>query len=286
MQDLAPIKNDTLEFIGGIEDTYTEHVKDFIRWAEGRSVDFSTVRDYFIYLNQDSDYAPGTVRIKRQAVKKRLKQMSYDMSVEERQRITDFLDVMDHTGETSAPKLNSEAIGKTKYLTRAERKELYLRARSRRQMAFIRFLGAHGCRIDELTGIKLRDIKQVDDVYHIQVRGKGNKYRTLKVREDLYTFVRETFRGETYLFETSSGRRYTNSYISNQIKKLGKAVLKRSISAHTLRHSFATEAVNRGIPIDAIADYMGHSSPAITLKMYCHNQINDVDLFGMDTETE
>jgi integrase/recombinase XerD len=276
--------NQTLEFFKRIQDTYTEHLKDFIRWAEEREIDFPSVRDYFIYLNQDSGFAPGTIRIKRQAVKKRLKQMSYEMDEKERARIRDFLDVMDHTGETKAPQLNNTAVGNDKYLVREDVKKLLLSARSRKQMAFIRFLSAHGCRINELTGIRLSDVTQVGDIYHIQVKGKGNKYRILKCTENLYSFVWDTFRGETYLFETGNGKRYNNGYISNQIKKLGKHVLNRSISAHTLRHSFATEAVRRGIPIDAIADYLGHSSPAITLKMYCHNQISDTDLFEMDIE--
>jgi len=273
-----------LEFFTSIEDTYTAHIQDFIKWLDGREIDCTSVRDYFIYLNQDSEFAPGTIRIKRQAVKKRMKQMAYNMSQEERLRINDFLDVMDHTGETTAPKANNTAVSDSKYLVRDDVRKLYLSARSRKQMAFIRFLAAHGCRIDELTGIRLGDVNQVGDVYHIRIRGKGNKFRFLRCKKDLYEFVRETFRGETYLFETGGGKRYDNAYISNQIKKLGKAVLGRKISAHTMRHSFATEAVRRGLPIDAIADYLGHSSAAITLKMYCHNEMSQADLSDMDIE--
>jgi integrase/recombinase XerD len=207
------------------------------------------------------------------------------MDEKERARIRDFLDVMDNTKETRAPKNNNEAIGDGKYLTVDQIKKLYLSARSRKQMAFIRFLFAHGCRINELTGIKLSDVQQVGDVYHIHIKGKKNKYRYLRCTKELYEFVRETFRGETYLFETGNGRRYDNAYISNQIKKLGKTVLDRKISAHTMRHSFATRSIAKGIPVDAVADYLGHSSASITLSMYCHNEMSQVDLSDMDIET-
>lgn len=274
----------TVDFFKNKQDTYTAHIRDFIKWIGDREINTASIRDYFIYLNQDSPFTPGTIRIKRQAVKRRLKDMAYQLPENERARIRDFLDVMDNTGETKAPGLNNTAIGNDKYIARDEVKKLLMCCRSRRQMAFIRFLAAHGCRINELTGIKLSDVRKIGEIYYIEVRGKGNKYRTLKCRESLYSFVRDTFRGETYLFETGTGKRYNNIYITNQIKKLGKKFLDRSISAHTLRHSFATEAVRRGIPIDAVADYLGHSSPAITLKMYCHNQIADSDLFEMDMD--
>ena len=129
-----------------------------------------------------------------------------------------------------------------------------------------------------MTGVKLRDITPESDQVRIQVRGKGNKYRYVRIPLRFYSFIRETFKGKTYLFETSNGKPYSNPYVSNQIKKLGRQFLRKNISAHSLRHSFATWKVKKGVSIDAIADYLGHSSPSITLNMYSHNSMDNTDL--------
>ena len=73
------VQDDTLAFMELIQDTYSYHFRDFAVWLKGREFSLGAVRDYFIYLNQDSGFAPGTIRIKRQAVKKRVKQYAYEM---------------------------------------------------------------------------------------------------------------------------------------------------------------------------------------------------------------
>jgi hypothetical protein len=111
------IQDDTLAFMESIQDTYRYHFRDFADWLDGREFSLGGVRDYFIYLNQDSGYAPGTIRIKRQAVKKRVKQYAYEMlDFEGRAKVNDLLYELDHTGETSAPKLQSEEIQADRYL--------------------------------------------------------------------------------------------------------------------------------------------------------------------------
>jgi len=277
----------TKYILASIQDTYTAHFRDYLDWLGEKDFSTASVRDYMIYLNQDSQFAPGTIRIKRQAVKKRLKQYAYEnMDFEQRARMNDFLEELDRNGETKAPKMQSVAISKDKYLTKDEVQELLLKCRTRKQVLFIRFLWYTGCRINEMTGIKLSDMKQIGEMWFTQVRGKGNKYRPIRISDSIYKAVRECFRGETYLFETEGGKRYIDGYISAQVKKLGRQMLRKDISAHTLRHSFATHKVKKGTPIDALADYLGHSDPAITLKMYCHNQVNDVDLMDDDIDIE
>ena len=72
---------------------------------------------------------------------------------------------------------------------------------------------------------------------------------------------------------------YAREYVSAQIKKIGHRI-GREISAHTLRHSFATRKVQQ-LPgkLDAVSRYLGHSSPSITLAMYCHNTMTDAELY-------
>ncbi len=133
-----------------------------------------------------------------------------------------------------------------------------------------------------MCSIKLSDCKSSDLVIKIRVTGKGNKERFIRIDRLFYDTICKEFFGSKYLFETSGAKPYRPEYVSNQIKKQGKRIGK-TISAHTMRHSFFTEMITR-YPgkIDAISRYGGHSDPSITLKMYCHNQLEDYELLGLE----
>jgi integrase/recombinase XerD len=61
--------------------------------------------------------------------------------------------------------------------------------------------------------------------------------------------------------------------VSYEIIKAGKRILGRRISAHSMRHSFATLAIRDGASIKAVSKYLGHSSTAITMDMYVHESL-------------
>lgn len=274
---------DILGFIEGIQDDYTEHVKAFTRWARAsnREVDFASIRDYIIELNA-SDYAANTKRIKRQSLKKRIRQLMESAPIENYQRLDAALKKLDSDKTTKAPKINSCQVTRDMVLTIDEYHALVEKCRTRRQMAFVRFLMATACRVSETCGIKIGHCKFADDWVSIRITGKGNKERFVKVSHELFDFIQESFRGEEYLFETDGGKPYNRSYVSAQIKKIGKLIGK-NISAHTLRHSRITLWVQR-YPgsLDAISRYVGHSDVAITLNMYCHGQMDDSMIFDLD----
>ena len=83
----------------------------------------------------------------------------------------------------------------------------------------------------------------------------------------------------TPLFCTSTGKHYTRQYVTNQIKKIGKAILGKKISAHTLRHSFATHKIAETGKIKGVSRYLGHSTSATTLDMYVHEELSPEELF-------
>jgi integrase/recombinase XerD len=111
-----------------------------------------------------------------------------------------------------------------------------------------------------------------------RIIGKGNKERVLKLPAELVDRCRETFGGSQWLLETSGGRPYRREYVSNQIKRAGERVLGRHISAHTLRHSFASLKIARTGKIKAVSEYLGHSTTSITLDMYVHESLDMNDL--------
>ena len=151
--------------------------------------------------------------------------------------------------------------------------------KSERQRCFIRFLYSTGCRVAELASIKLSACTILLGTVYISIVGKGRKERQLRVPLGLYNAIVETFGGKRYLFETSKGNPYPRQYISNEIKKITKRATGKGLSAHKMRHSWATRQLANGTPIDAVSRYLGHSDTTITLKFYAHNEMTDAQLF-------
>src|SRR5690606_16130924 len=118
--------------------------------------------------------------------------------------------------------------------------------KSARLRLFIRTLYATGCRVSELCGIRLSDCEERGEAVKIRVLGKGRKERFVRIPSDLFKEARAVFGGQEWLFETSGGRPHRRCYVSDSIAALGRRVLDRKISAHVLRHSFATAHVKAG----------------------------------------
>ena len=174
----------------------------------------------------------------------------------------------------------SKVVAKEKLLRLADVQRLLEGASERTGLA-IQFLFSTGIRVSELCGIRGTDLKERDHYFQVRVLGKGEKERRLKVDKRLVERVREAFCGKRYLFETKGGKPYLRQYVSAEIVKAGRRILGRSISAHTLRHSFATLKIARTGKIKGVSEYLGHSSTAITLDMYVHEELSmeDLDLF-------
>ena len=259
-----------LEFIEQQDgDTYGYHCREFVAWMmeSGRRLDHQAVIDYFKRLNA-SEYAAGTKRIKRQALKKRLRQLARagGLGSDLSRNLDQFLSDLDRESETKAPKVQPHSIGRERYMTPDEAMRVVRACRGPRQTMIIRFLWATGCRVSEMTGIRRGDVKQIGDVAVAcyRVVGKGNKERWVKTSAELYNQIRDVFRGEVYLLETSNGRPYHRSYVSNQIAKVSSRAIGRPMRAHSLRHSFGTRQIKKGVPLSYVSRYMGHSSVSMT----------------------
>ncbi len=274
---------DAMAFIEAQDgDNYGYHVRAFTTWLResGRPLDRAAIVDYFTDLNA-SEYAAGTKRIKRQAVKKRLRQLARagGLGSDLSRNLDQFLTDLDREGGTAAPKAQAAPIDRGRFMTPDEYQRVLAACRGPRQTELIRFLWATGCRVSEMTGIRRADWKAEDDRVLIRVVGKGNKERTVRISREHFDRIRSVFRGELYLFETGNGRAYNRNYVSNQIAKVTRRALGRALRAHSLRHSFATRTIGRTGKIQAVSSYLGHSSPAITMSYYVHESLDDGELF-------
>ena len=148
-----------------------------------------------------------------------------------------------------------------------------------RNKAIIEVLYNCGLRVSELTELKLSNLYL--DIEFIKVVGKGSKERlvpmggeaikALKIWiEDVRVHVPIKRSEEDLVFLNRRGSRLSRVYIFMLIKQLAELTgIKKSISPHTLRHSFATHLVEGGADLRAVQEMLGHES-ITTTEIYTH----------------
>jgi len=148
-----------------------------------------------------------------------------------------------------------------------------------RNLAIIETLYGCGLRVSELTNLKISNLNF--DIEFIKVTGKGNKERwvpvggqAIKQVENYLQYIRphiEIKKGnEDFVFLNRRGAKLTRVMVFYIIKELAaKAGINKSISPHTLRHSFATHLVEGGADLRAVQEMLGHES-ITTTEIYTH----------------
>jgi integrase/recombinase XerD len=136
-----------------------------------------------------------------------------------------------------------------------------------------------GLRVSELITLKISDLFFEEGF--IRVLGKGNKERYVPIHQDAQEFIdmyRKEIRShmqpkkgfEDTLFLNRRGKALTRQMIFMILKDLAiKIGLKKKISPHTLRHSFATHLLQNGADLRAIQQMLGHES-ITTTEVYVH----------------
>jgi integrase/recombinase XerD len=148
-----------------------------------------------------------------------------------------------------------------------------------RNKAIMETLYGCGLRVSELTQLKLSNLYL--DIEFIKVLGKGSKERlvpiggaavkALKIWIEQVRVHSEIKKGEEdYVFLNRRGCRLSRVYIFMLIKDLvAKTGLKKTVSPHTFRHSFATHLVEGGADLRAVQEMLGHES-ITTTEIYTH----------------
>jgi integrase len=141
----------------------------------------------------------------------------------------------------------------------------------------VRFLASTGCRISEVLGIHLSDVSRAGAICDIHVIGKGRKARVVNCRRELVKEIVRHFQGKSYLFE-HQGKPFNRIYVSQRIGAVARRTIGRDhISAHCLRHSYATLQYQARGRIEELAGYLGHSSSATTSAYYVHTRMKPED---------
>ncbi len=138
--------------------------------------------------------------------------------------------------------------------------------------ALIMTIYSGGLRISELINLKIKDIDSDRMQIRIQQsKGKKDRY-TLLSKKTLITLRRYfvEYKPKEWLFEGKSGEQYSDRSIQNILKNaVHKVGIKKKITVHTLRHSFATHLLESGTDLRYIQSLLGHSSSKTT-EIYTH----------------
>lgn len=148
-----------------------------------------------------------------------------------------------------------------------------------RNRAILETLYSCGLRVSELINIKITNLYFEEGF--MRVIGKGNKERLVPVSPSVikevnlyrnHIRVHQDIKSghEDFLFLNRRGKQLTRVMIFTIIKQLAEQIgLKKNISPHTFRHSFATHMVENGANLRAIQEMLGHESISTT-EIYTH----------------
>ena len=148
-----------------------------------------------------------------------------------------------------------------------------------RNRAILEVLYSSGLRVSELTDLRLANVHF--DIGFLRVIGKGNKERLVPVGREALKYLKiyveeirvhvpkiETF--SSCVFLNRSGKKMTRVMVFLIIKALATKIgLKKNISPHTFRHSFATHLIEGGADLRAVQEMLGHES-ITTTEIYTH----------------
>lgn len=147
-----------------------------------------------------------------------------------------------------------------------------------RDKAILELLYASGLRVSELVGLKVSDVNL--DIGFLRCLGKGSKERIVPVGSKAVKYVKDYLEKirphlrkdliTPFLFLTRQGAGFTRQSIWNIIKNYTEqAGIRKNVTPHTLRHSFATHLLSHGAELRMVQEMLGHADISTT-QIYTH----------------
>ena len=177
-----------------------------------------------------------------------------------------------HLGEHLPEVLTTEEIDRMEAAIDLSKPE------GQRNKAIIEVLFSCGLRVSELTALKLSDLFMSDNF--VRIKGKGRKERLVPISANAVKELKLWFIDrdrmnikpgeEDFVFLNRRGAHLTRTMILIMIKRCAEAAgIEKTVSPHTLRHSFATALLKGGADLRAIQMMLGHESISTT-EIYTH----------------
>ncbi|MCK5476955.1 MAG: tyrosine-type recombinase/integrase [Candidatus Aenigmarchaeota archaeon] len=228
--------------------SYIFVVNQFLKYSEGKELNEETVKSYILKNLENHD--PSTV--------------AHSISV-----ISFFFEkIIGRKIDLPRPKRNNKI---PEVLTIEEVGRLIGAIDNIKHKLIIQLLYGCGLRVSEAINLKKSDLNFDERLIHIRL-AKGRKDRFVKIpdsiKEELENYSK--FGEKDVLFLSQRGGKLSTATIQKIIKNSSKkAGIKKIISPHTLRHSFATHLLESGIDLKIIQKLLGHSDIKTT-QIYLH----------------
>ena len=249
---------------------YQRDLRRLEQWMNGRNVTKLTISDLsdFVAWLGTEDLAPATIARHIVSMKMFFRYLQLEgILADNLAEILGSQKLWQRIPEVLSPKQVD------RFLNAPQKDQpLYLRDR-----AILEMLYATGCRVSEISNLKMQDVHLAERFCKCQ--GKGDKQRMVHLGESAiravsrYFMLREKLdqgREQPWLFLSRSGRRIRREAIWELVKKYALlADINVSISPHTMRHSFATHLLAGGADLRQVQEMLGHASIATT-QIYTH----------------
>lgn len=230
------------------QDVTFNHLSEFIKWLKvdnprTQSRILSGIRSFFRYLSLEGKITenPATM-LESPRTGTRLPDV---LSVEEIDRIISAIDLSKPEGQ--------------------------------RNKAIIETLYGCGLRVSELINMRLTDIHFNEE--YVTITGKGNKQRLIPLNQNTIKQIEyylqdrnrlRTIIDQNILFLNRRGKKLSRVMIYTVVHELCElAGIRKKVSPHTFRHSFATHLVQAGADLRAVQEMLGHES-ILTTEVYTH----------------
>lgn len=157
-------------------------------------------------------------------------------------------------------------------LSTDEIKQLFAAVENKKHRTILMLGYSAGLRLGEIIRLKINDIdRDRMQIRVVQSKGKKDRYAKLSVK---FLVVMDEYIAEyhpkEYLFEGADGDDYSSRSIQNMIRDVvAKTKIKKHVTMHTLRHTFATHSLENGVDLRYIQAMLGHESSKTT-EIYTH----------------
>ncbi|TPV31414.1 integrase [Paucihalobacter ruber] len=279
-----PIQTNKLDKVGMYKElpqTHQDKLKRYIDYLRGKRLSDSTIKSYgyfilrFLHYHKDVMVNSWTNEHIDLFMENVLAKEHYSIS-SHRQSVGAIKYFTELCGMAAFDASGFERPKKSKFLpvvlSKEEVIDILQATKNLKHRAVLALIYSSGLRIGELLNMELKDIDIDRSQVHIK-NGKGRKDRTVVLSEVikplLYNYI-QTYKPQRYFVEGAPGEPYTAGSVRQFLRKAcDEAGIKKRVTPHTLRHSYATHMLENGVDLRFIQELLGHSKPETTM-IYTH----------------
>ncbi|TRO66769.1 site-specific tyrosine recombinase/integron integrase [Christiangramia sabulilitoris] len=261
------------------EEPAHEKIIAFRKYLHGKRYSKSTIKTYTTFVSKFLEFhdfkSAYDLRDVDRFVETEIAGKNYSIS-SHRQCISAIKHYFDLSEQEDIDTSKLQRPDKSRFLPSVLSKEevidLLRATRNLKHRCILALIYASGLRIGELLNLRLKDI-DVDRRQILIRQAKGRKDRYVMLAESFlplfYNYL-QTYQPKVYFAEGNQETQYSSSAVRSFLKdSCRRARIRKKVTPHTLRHSYATHMLENGIDLRYIQELLGHSRPETTM-IYTH----------------